>query len=78
MCICIIESSCYLKHCRSTILQSYIHIFKTEKEKPQVLCTDYCCPVTKSFPTLCDPMDYNMPGSPVLHYLPEFAQAQVH
>ena len=23
---------------------------------------------------LCDPMDYSMPGSPVLHYLPEFAQ----
>ena len=25
-------------------------------------------------PTLCDPMDYNTPGSPVLHYLPEFPQ----
>ena len=27
---------------------------------------------------LCDPMDCNMPGFPVLHHLPEFAQAHVH
>ena len=26
---------------------------------------------------LCDPMDCSMPGSPVLHYLPEFAQIRV-
>ena len=25
-----------------------------------------------------DPMDYSMPGSSVLHYLPEFAQIHVH
>ena len=28
--------------------------------------------------TLCDPMDYSMPGFPVLHYLSEFAQRHVH
>ena len=27
---------------------------------------------------LCDPMDCSMPGSPVLHYLLEFAQVHVH
>ena len=27
---------------------------------------------------LCDPMDCSIPGSPVLHYLPEFAQTHVH
>ena len=27
---------------------------------------------------LCDPMDCSTPGSPVLHYLPEFAQIHVH
>ena len=27
---------------------------------------------------LCDPMDCSMPGFPVLHYLPEFAQTHVH
>ena len=32
-----------------------------------------CCSVTK----LC-PMNCNMPGFPVLHYLPEFAQTHVH
>jgi len=34
--------------------------------------------VTKLCPTLCDPMDYSMPGFPVLHHLPEFAQTNVH
>ena len=29
-------------------------------------------------PTLCDPMDWSMPGSSVLQYLPEFAQIHVH
>ena len=28
--------------------------------------------------TLCNPMDYSMPGFPVLHYFLEFAQTQVH
>ena len=35
-----------------------------------------CYSVTQSCPTLCDPMD--LPGFPVLHYLPEFAQTHVH
>ena len=38
----------------------------------------WCCSVIKSCPTLCDPMNCNMPGFPVLHYLPEFAQTHVH
>ena len=37
----------------------------------QVLNIACCCPVAMSFLTLCDPMDRNTPGSPVLHYLPE-------
>ena len=36
-----------------------------------------CCSVTKSYPTLCDPLDYSTPYSSVLHYLPEFAQIHV-
>ena len=28
--------------------------------------------------TLCNPMDYSMPGFPVLHQLPELAQTHVH
>ena len=32
-----------------------------------------CCSVTKLCPALCDPVDCSTPGSPILHYLPEFA-----
>ena len=34
--------------------------------------------VTKSCPTLCNPMNCSIPGYPVLQYLPEFAQTHVH
>ena len=37
-----------------------------------------CCSVTKLCPTLCNSMDCSMPGFPVLHHLPEFAQTHVH
>ena len=37
-----------------------------------------CCPIMKSCLTLCDPMDCSMPSFPVLHYLLEFAQTDVH
>ena len=37
-----------------------------------------CCSVAQSCPTYCDPMDRSMLGSPVFHYLPEFAQIHVH
>ena len=45
----------------------------------QPLIPRCCCSVTK---LLClilhNPMDCSMPGSSVLHFLPEFAQIQVH
>ena len=34
--------------------------------------------VAQFCPTLCDPMDYSMPGFPVHHQLPELAQVHVH
>ena len=34
--------------------------------------------VTKSCPTLCDPMDCSTPGLPVHRQLPEFTQTDVH
>ena len=37
-----------------------------------------CCSVTQSCRTLCDAMDYSMPGFRVLHSLPELAQTHVH
>ena len=41
-----------------------------------LLCCFYS--VTHSYPTLFDPMNWSMPGFPVLHYLPAFAQTHVH
>ena len=37
-----------------------------------------CCLVTKLCLTLCNPMDGSTPGFPILHYLPELAQTNVH
>ena len=34
--------------------------------------------VVQSHLTLCNPMDWSMPGYPLLHSLPEFAQTHVH
>ena len=36
------------------------------------------CSVTQSCPTLCNLMDYSLPGFPVLHHLLELAQTHVH
>ena len=38
----------------------------------------WCCSVTQSWLTLCEPMDGSTPGFPVLHCLPEFASSHVH
>ena len=37
-----------------------------------------CCSAAKSCLLVCVPMDCSAPGFPVLHYLPEFSQPQVH
>ena len=46
----------------------------------QDISTQHCCcfSVAQSCPTLCDLMDWNTAGFPVLHYLLEFAQTHVH
>ena len=38
----------------------------------------FCCSVTKSCLTLCDPMDCSMPSLPVSHHHQKFAQVHVH
>ena len=38
----------------------------------------HCCSVIQSCLTLCDPMDCSLPGFPVHHQQPEFAQTHVH
>ena len=61
-----------------------IKVFKKSPETaslPNSLCVCMCvcvCSVTKSCLTLCDPMDWSMPGFPVLHCFLEFAQIHVH
>ena len=44
------------------------------------ICTSACyfCSVPQSCPILCDPIDCSRPGFSVLHYIPEFAQTDVH
>ena len=42
------------------------------------ICCVLCCSVSKSCPTLCDPMYCSIQGFPVLHHLPEFPQTHVH
>ena len=37
-----------------------------------------CCSVAKSCLTLCNPMDYSMPGFPVFHHFPELTQTHIH
>ena len=44
-----------------------------------VLSQRSCCGCSVAFDWIfCDPMDCSTPGSPVFHYLPEFAQTHVH
>ena len=38
----------------------------------------HCCPITNPCVTLCDPMNFSMPGSSILHYFMEFVQIHVH
>ena len=49
----------------------------SEEGKPALLVT-FCCSVTMSCPTLCDPRDCSPPHFPVLHNLLEFAQVHVN
>ena len=46
------------------------------------LCLNFrhpsCCSVTKSWSTMCNPMDCSNPGFPVLYYPLQFAQTPVH
>ena len=37
-----------------------------------------CCSLIKLCLTLHNPMDYSIPGSSILHYIPEFAQIHVY
>ena len=58
----------------------FLETLKPEQRNGWVVyhMTPCCCSVAQSCLTLCDPMDCSMPGFPVLHHLPEFAQTHIH
>ena len=79
------------KMCCFLLVSSLLHSFKILSVVDLQLCTFQvysaeirlhtqicCCSVAKLCLTVCDPIDCSMPGFPVLHYLPEFAQTHVH
>ena len=49
-----------------------------EAEFSEVECDYQIRSVTRSCPTLCDPMNRSTPGLPVHHQLPEFTQTHFH
>ena len=55
-----------------------IHFVVQQKLTQNCKVTLGCCSVAKSCLTFCNPIDCSIPGSPVHHYLPEFAQTHVH
>ena len=73
--VCYWDSSCWRKSLR------WHDCWLTRKQDPAIgdsldslppFCPPFpccCCSVTQSCPTLCDPMDFSMPGIPVLHHL---------
>ena len=70
-------SSCAMSLVAYKLLESYTKTTESDTNILSLLC--WCCwSVTKWCPTLCNRMDCSMPGSPVLHYLPVFAQIHVH
>ena len=58
------------------------HHLRYQAKSQSAINSPFCllcwCSVTKLCLTLYDPMDCSMPGFPVLHYIPKFAQARVH
>ena len=58
----------------SIVVVQSLNVNNAKVEKPSVQFSS----VTQSCLTLCDPMDCSMPGSSVLHHLPEIAETQVH
>ena len=65
----------YLLHWQADSLPLAPHATFRGKASKGSCC---CSSVTKSFLTLCDPVNCGMLTFPVLHYFPEFTQTHVH
>ena len=76
------ESYCFIYKMRTIMTKTYfIDLIWGLNELTKENYESYGCSVTKSCPTLSDPMDCSRPNlfhSSVLHYLLEFAQIHVH
>ena len=59
---------------KSRYVDRFLGNLKTKSSLKRHCC---CYSVTCSCPTLHDPVNYNTPGFPVFHNLPEFAQMHV-
>ena len=71
-CILMADSCFCSAEINTTLWSNYPPNKKKLKNKSILVCS-----VTKSCPTLCNPVDCSKPGFPVLHCLPEFAQTHV-
>ena len=61
----------------SVFLTQGLGLMRLKDGERQRVCVQFSS-VTLSCPTLCDPMDYSMPGLPVHYQLPEATQTHVH
>ena len=59
-----------------SVSRTYYHTLSNTVQPGACCCGD--CSVTRSCPTLFNPMDCSTPGFPVLQHLLEFAQTHVH
>ena len=73
---------CYNKWPSWQIHDSLLRIHYSEciccSEALSILRLWNCFSVAKLCPAVCNPVHCSMPGFPVLHYLPEFAEIHVH
>ena len=66
-------------HCHHSNKVSQALNFPPSFTYPHFIRAHGCCPsAAKLCPTLCDPMGCSTPGFPVLQYLLEFVQTNVH
>ena len=66
------------EYLESEWLASWISNSKDLKKLKSKTIISQFSSVQQSCPTLCDPMNRNMPGLPVYHHLPEFTQTHIH
>ena len=72
------ENLCLHKNLHTDVYSTFTHNGQKLDATKRFFSECCCCSVTQPRPNLCDPMDCSTLGFPVLHYIPQFAQIQVH